>query len=58
MLAPYTIARLIERRFVPTIYFGDLGGVFFSLPGSFNRPTWGLDSSRQGEVLPWRAVLR
>ena len=48
MLAPYTIARLIERRFVPTIYFGDLGGVLFSSPVSFNRPTYGLDGSRLG----------
>lgn len=39
LLAPYTIARLIERRFVPTIYFGDFGGVLFSSPVSFNRPT-------------------
>lgn len=37
--APYTMVRLIERRFVPTIYFGDLGGVFFSSPVSFNQPT-------------------
>ena len=37
--APYTMARLIERRFVPTIHFGNLGGVLFSSPVSFNRPT-------------------
>lgn len=36
---PYTMARLIERRFVPTIYFGDLGGVLFSSPVSFNQLT-------------------
>lgn len=36
--APYVIARLIERRFVLTIHFGDLGGVLFSTPVSFNQP--------------------
>lgn len=37
--APYTIAKPIERRFVPTIHFGDLGGALFSSPVSFNQPT-------------------
>lgn len=37
--APYTMARLIERRFVPTIYSGDLDGVFFSTPVCFNQLT-------------------
>lgn len=36
--APYAIARLIERRFVLAIRFGDLGGVLFSTPVSFNQP--------------------
>lgn len=51
--APYTIAKLIERRFVPTIHFGDLGGVLFSTPVSFR------DLIAAGwEVLAWRVVLR
>lgn len=37
--APYTIARLIERRFVPTIYFGDLGGAFYSTSVCMSWPT-------------------
>lgn len=47
------MARLIERRFVPTIHFGDLGGVLFSTPVSFR------DLIAAGwEVLAWRVVLR
>lgn len=37
--APYVIARLIERRFVLTIHFGNLGGALFGTLVSFNQPT-------------------
>lgn len=55
--APYTMARLIERRFVPTIYFGDLGGALFSSSVSLTSQRRDLMAAGW-EVLAWRVVLR